>query len=42
MKKITLILLCIMQCALCINFNAQVECKTIAEIKQQADKTYIK
>lgn len=42
MKKITLILLCIMQCALCINLNAQVECKTIAEIKQQADKTYIK
>ena len=42
MKKITLILLCIMCCALCIDLNAQVECKTIAEIKQQADKTYIK
>ncbi|MBO5345890.1 MAG: hypothetical protein J6A44_03170, partial [Paludibacteraceae bacterium] len=33
MKKITLVLLCIMHCALCINLNAQVECKTIAEIK---------
>lgn len=33
MKKITLVLLCIMHCALCVNLNAQVECKTIAEIK---------
>ncbi len=42
MKKVTLILLCMVCCALCINLNAQVECKTIAEIKAQADKTYIK
>lgn len=33
MKKITFILFCIVSCALCINLNAQVECKTIAEIK---------
>ena len=42
MKKVKLILLCIVYSALCINLNAQVECKTIAEIKQQADKTYIR
>lgn len=41
MKKITLILLCIMHCALCINLNAQVTCETIAEIKSQPDKTKI-
>lgn len=33
MKKITFILFCIVSCAFCINLNAQVECKTIAEIK---------
>ena len=33
MKKITLILFCIVSCAFCINLSAQVECKTIAEIK---------
>ena len=33
MKKITFILFCIVSCAFCINLSAQVECKTIAEIK---------
>lgn len=42
MKKVIFILLCIVHCALYINLNAQVVCKTIAEIKQQPDKTYIK
>ena len=41
MKKFTLILLCIVHCTLCINLTAQVECKTIAEIKSQPDKTKI-
>ena len=41
MKKFTLILLCIMQCALCINLSAATTVKSIAEIKQLADGTQI-
>ena len=39
MKKITFLVALVF--AMCMNISAQVECKTIAEIKSQADKTKI-
>lgn len=41
MKKITLILLCILSCALCIDLSAYTTVKSIAELKTLADGTDI-
>ena len=41
MKKITLILLCIMHCALCIDLNAWTNVKSLAELRQLPDGTQV-